>query len=163
MEKFTLSVLVENQFGVLARVAGLFSARGFNINSLAVAETEDPTISRITMVVDANQKILEQIKKQLNKLIDVVKVVDLTEKDYIGRELVLMKVKVDQKTKDKLIQALESLNAKIIDMGKHSLTVEEIGDTKKINRTMELLRPFGIIEIVRTGKVAIQAEEKEEK
>jgi acetolactate synthase-1/3 small subunit len=160
MEKFTLSVLVENKFGVLARVAGLFSARGFNINSLAVAETEDPTISRITMVVDADEKILEQIKKQLNKLIDVIKVIDLTQKDYIERELVLIKVKIDGNTRDKVIRIVNSLNAKAVDTGDGSLTVEEIGDTKKINATLELLKPFGIAEIVRTGKIAIQAEGK---
>jgi len=158
MDKFTLSVLVENKFGVLARVVGLFSARGFNISSLAVAETEDPTLSRITMVVKADEKILEQIKKQLNKLIDVVKIVDLTQKDCIDRELALVKVKIDPKTRDRVIQALDSLNAKVIDMGDSSVTVEEVGDVKKINATLELLRPFGIIELVRTGRIAIQVE-----
>ena len=160
MQKFTLSVLVENKFGVLARVAGLFSARGFNINSLAVAETEDPTVSRMTMVVDADEKTLEQIKKQLNKLIDVIKVIDLTKKDYIDRELVLIKVKINAKTRDKVIQTVDSLNAGVVDMGESSLTVEEVGDMKKINATLELLRPFGIVEIVRTGRIAIQAEKK---
>ncbi len=156
MKKFTLSVLVENKFGVLARIAGLFSARGFNIDSLAVAPTEDPTLSRITMVVDADEKILEQIKKQLNKLIDVVKVIDLTRKDCVDRELVLVKVKIDSKTRDKVIRTVDSLNAKIVSTGTDSLTVEETGDVKKINATLELLRPFGIIEIVRTGRIAIQ-------
>jgi len=160
MERFTLSVLVENKFGVLARVAGLFSARGFNIDSLAVAETEDPTLSRITMVVRADEKILEQIKKQLNKLIDVVKIVDLTEKDYIEREIVLVKVKIDKKTRDKLIQTVDSLNAKVVDTGENSITIEEVGDEKKINATLKLLKPFSIIEIVRTGRIAIQADEK---
>ena len=160
MDKFTLSVLVENKFGVLARVAGLFSARGFNIDSLAVAETEDPSVSRMTMVVDADEKTLEQIKKQLNKLIDVIRVVDLTKKDYIERELVFVKVKIDAKTRDRVIQAVDSLSAKVVDIGKNSLTVEEIGDRKKINATLELLGPFGIIEIVRTGRIAIQAEGK---
>jgi len=160
MEKFTLSVLVENKFGVLARIAGLFSARGFNINSLAVAETEDPSMSRMTIVVNADAKILEQIKKQLNKLIDVVKVIDLTQKDCIDREIVLVKVKVDPKTKDKVVQTADSLGAKIIDMGKGSLTIEEVGDESKINATLGLLKPFGIIEIVRTGKIAIRTEEK---
>ena len=158
MKKFTLSVLVENKFGVLARVAGLFSARGFNINSLAVAETEDPSMSRMTMVVDADEKTLEQIKKQLNKLIDVIKVIDLTKKDYIDRELVLIKVKINQKTRDKVVQTVDSLNAKVVDMGNDSLTVEEVGDMKKINATLELLRSFGIAEIVRTGRIAIQAD-----
>jgi len=161
MKKFTLSVLVENKFGVLARVAGLFSARGFNINSLAVAETEDPSMSRMTMVVDADEKTLEQIKKQLNKLIDVIKVIDLTKKDYIDRELVLIKVKINQKTRDKVVQTVDSLNAKVVDMGNDSLTVEEVGDMKKINATLGLLEPFGIEEIVRTGRIAIQAEKKE--
>lgn len=160
MEKFTLSVLVENKFGVLARVAGLFSARGFNINSLAVAETEDPSVSRITIVVKADEKLLEQIKKQLNKLIDVIRVIDLTQKDCIERELVLIKVKADAPARDKIMRVLDSLNAKVLNTGTGSLTVEEIGDSKKINATLELLRPFGILEIVRTGKVAIQAEEK---
>ncbi|UCD54641.1 MAG: acetolactate synthase small subunit [Candidatus Omnitrophota bacterium] len=160
MRKFTLSVLVENKFGVLARIAGLFSARGFNINSLAVAETEDPRVSRMTMVVDADEKTLEQIKKQLNKLIDVIKVIDLTKKDYIDRELVLIKVKISAKTRDKVVQAVDSLNARVVDMGKDSLTVEEVGDMKKINATLELLGPFGIAEIVRTGRIAIQAEKK---
>ena len=161
MKKFTLSVLVENKFGVLARVAGLFSARGFNINSLAVAETEDPSISRMTMVVEADEKTFEQIKKQLNKLIDVIKVIDFTKKDYLEKELVFVKVKSDEKTRDKIMQTVDGLDAKVVDKGEGTLTVEEIGDTKKINRTLEVLRPFGIIEIVRTGKVAIQVEEKE--
>jgi len=160
MQKFILSVLVENKFGVLARVAGLFSARGFNINSLAVAETEDHTVSRMTMVVDADEKTLEQIKKQLNKLIDVIKVIDLTKKDYLDRELVFVRVGMDPKTRDKIIQVVDSLNAKVVDMGRDYLTVEEVGDAKKINATLELLRPFGIMEIVRTGKIAIQAEKK---
>lgn len=160
MEKFILSVLVENKFGVLARIAGLFSARGFNIDSLAVAETEDPSTSRMTMVVDADEKTLEQIKKQLNKLIDVIKVIDLTKKDYLDRELVLVRVKMDSKTRDKIIQVADSLNAKVVDIGQDSVTVEEIGDAKKISATLELLRPFGIAEIVRTGKIAIQAEKK---
>ncbi|MGB2705818.1 MAG: acetolactate synthase small subunit [Candidatus Omnitrophota bacterium] len=160
MEKFILSVLVENKFGVLARVAGLFSARGFNIDSLAVAETEDPSVSRMTMVVDADEKTLEQIKKQLNKLIDVIKIVDLTKKDYLDRELALIRVKIDPKTRDKIIRVVEALSAKVVDMGRDSVTVEEVGDAKKINATLELLRPFGIMEIVRTGKIAIQAEKK---
>ncbi|MFH1594338.1 MAG: acetolactate synthase small subunit [Candidatus Omnitrophota bacterium] len=160
MDKFTLSVLVENKFGVLARIAGLFSARGFNIDSLAVAETEDPTMSRMIMVVSADAKTLEQIKKQLNKVIDVIKVIDLTKKDYIDRELVLIKVKIDSKTRDKVIQVVDSLNAKVVDMGKDFLTVEEVGDANKTSATLGLLRSFGITEIVRTGRVAIQAAEK---
>jgi len=156
MEKFILAVLVENKFGVLARIAGLFSARGFNISSLAVAETEDPTMSRITMVVEADEKILEQIKKQLNKLIDVVKVIDLTAKDCVERELVLLKVKIDPKTRDSMMRVLETLSAKVVDTGDHFVTIEEVGDMKRIKATMELLKPFNIVEIVRTGRIAIQ-------
>ena len=112
------------------------------------------------MVVDADEKTLEQIKKQLNKLIDVIKVIDLTKKDCIDRELVLIKVKINAKTRDKVVQAADSLNAKVIDMGRDSLTVEEVGDMKKINATLELLGSFGIVEIVRTGRIAIQSEKK---
>jgi len=160
MRKFILGVLVENKFGVLARVSGLFSARGFNISSLAVAETEDDTMSRITMVVEADEKTLEQIKKQLNKLVDVIKIEDLTRENCIDRELVLIKVKSDSKTRDKVIQVIDSLNAKVLHTGKEFITVEEVGDAKKIEATLKLLHPFGIIEIVRTGKIAIQADEK---
>ena len=162
MEKFILSVLVENKFGVLARVAGLFSARGFNIDSLAVSVTEDASMSRMTMVVHADEKLLEQIKKQLNKLIDVVRVDDLTQKDCIDRELVLIKVKINPKTREKIIQAVDSLSAKVVAIGNSSLTVEEAGDSNKINAALELLLPFGIIEIVRTGKIAIRVENNKE-
>ena len=160
MKKFTLSVLVENKFGVLARIAGLFSARGFNISSLAVAETEDPSISRMTMIVEADEKTFEQIKKQLNKLIDVITVIDFRKKDYLEKELVFIKVKSDRKTRDKIMQAVDRLNARVVDAGEGTLTVEEIGEAKKINRALELLRPFGIMEIVRTGKIAIQVGKK---
>ncbi len=156
--KFTLSVLVENKFGVLARVAGLFSARGFNIDSLAVSATDDPTISRMTIVVESNERILEQIKKQLNKLIDIIRVIDLTKKEYIDRELVLIKVGMTPKTKEKIVQAVDSVGARVLDVGKETITVEETGDTSKINALVELLRSFGIKEVVRTGKIAIQTE-----
>jgi acetolactate synthase-1/3 small subunit len=158
VQKFTLTVIVENKFGVLARVAGLFSARGFNIHSLAVSETDDPTISCMTIVVIADGKILEQIKKQLNKLIDVVEVVDLTSKSYEERELVLINVKVDSKTKDDILRVIHTMDAEILDVGKNTITIEETGDTKKINSIIELLRPFGIKDVVRTGKIAIQTE-----
>jgi len=160
MKQFTLSVLVENKFGVLARVAGLFSARGFNISSLAVGETEDPTISRMTIVVTADEKTLEQIKKQLNKLIDVIRVYDLTKKACVERELVLIRVTISAKTRDKVIQAVDSIGAEVVDMGGDSLTVEETGDTNKIKALLELLRPFGIKEIVRTGRIAMSSEAK---
>ena len=162
MQRFTLSVLVENKFGVLARIASLFSARGFNIDSLAVGETEDPEISRMTIVVDADARTFEQIKKQLNKLIDVIKIFDLTKKDYIDRELVLIRVEITPKTRDKVVQAVDSVAAEIIDMGEDSVTIEETGDTKKINALLELLRPFGIKDIVRTGRIAMIAGAKKQ-
>lgn len=158
MKKFTLSVLVENKFGVLARVAGLFSARGFNIDSLAVSPTQDPSVSCMTIVVDADEKTLEQIKKQLNKLIDIIKVIDLTKKKYIDRELVLINVSMTPQNKDKIIHAVDSVGAEVLDVGKGMMTIEETGDTKKIDALIELMRPFGIKEVVRTGKIAIQTE-----
>jgi len=160
MQKFILSVLVENKFGVLARVAGLFSARGFNIDSLAVSATEDPTISRMTIVVTADEKTLEQIKKQLNKLIDIIRVQDLTKKKYIDRELVLINVSMKPGNKEKIIQAVGSVGAEVIDVGKEMITIEETGDKHKISALIELMKPFGILEVVRTGEVAIQTEEE---
>ena len=153
--KKTFSVLVENKFGVLARIAGLFSARGFNIDSLAVGETEEPTVSRMTIVVDGDERTLEQVKKQLHKLIDVITVVDLTQKDFIDRELILVKVTVTSKTRSEVIQIAETLEAKIADVGKASITVEALGDQSKIKTILELLRPFGIKEISRTGIAAL--------
>jgi len=159
MENFILSVLVENKFGVLARISGLFSARGFNIISLAVGETEDPETSRMTIVVDADKKILEQIKKQLNKLIDVIKVEDLTGGEYVDRELILIKVDAESvKTREKIVQIVDSTGAEIVDSGKKYLTVEESGDEHSIKALVELLRPYGIIEIVRTGKIALRSD-----
>ena len=159
MPKFVIAVLVENKFGVLARVAGLFSARGFNIDSLAVGETEDPEVSRMTIVVDADEKIFEQVKKQLNKLIDVIKVQDLTGGEYVDRELILIKAKAENtKVREKVVQVVDSTGAEIVDIGKKSITVEESGDEHKIKALIELLRPYGILEIVRTGKIAIQCD-----
>lgn len=158
MTKFILSALVENKFGVLARIAGLFSARGFNIDSLAVGETENHDISRMTIVVEADDKILEQVKKQLNKLIDVITVHDLTDGEYVDRELILVKVKAEStKIQEKIVQIVDSTGAEIVDRCKNSLTVEESGDEHKINALIELLRPYGILEIVRTGKIAISS------
>ena len=159
MSKFVISVLVENKFGVLARIAGLFSARGFNIDSLAVGETEDPDISRMTIVVEADEKILEQVKKQLNKLINVIRVQDLTGGKYVDRELILIKVKAENtKVREKIVQVADSTGAEVIDVGKKFLTVEESGDEHKIKALIELLRPYGILEITRTGKIALQSD-----
>ncbi|MFH1846884.1 MAG: acetolactate synthase small subunit [Candidatus Omnitrophota bacterium] len=157
MSKFVISALVENKFGVLARVAGLFSARGFNIDSLAVGETENANVSRMTIVVEADENILEQVKKQLNKLIDVIKVQDLTGGEYVGRELILMKIKAgDIKTREKIVKIVDSTGAEIVDIGKEYVMVEESGDEHRIKTLIELLRPYGIIEMVRTGKIALQ-------
>jgi acetolactate synthase I/III small subunit len=159
MGKFVIAVLVENKFGVLARVAGLFSARGFNINSLAVGETEDAEVSRMTIVVDADEKIFEQVKKQVNKLIDVIKVQDLTGGEYVDRELILIKAKAEStKVREKVVQVVDSTGAEIVDIGKKTITVEESGDEHRIKALIELLRPYGILEIVRTGKIAIQCD-----
>jgi len=146
---------VENHFGVLTHVSGLFSARGFNIDSLAVGETEDPGISRMTIVVDGDEKTLEQVKKQLNRLIDVIKVIDLTEEDFIDRELVLVRAKVDAKNRSDILRLAEGIHAKIVDTKKDSVAIEVTGDQDKIRSFIEALKPFGIIEIVRTGRIAM--------
>ncbi len=157
--KHTISVLVENKFGVLARVAGLFSARGYNIASLAVSETLDPLVSYMTIVVDAkDEAILEQIKKQLNKLIDVVKVTDYTKKEHVDRELVLVKITCSPKEKSKLENALKKFLACVIRGKAHTAIVEAVGDQAEIKQLLELLSPYGIQELVRTGRLAIGVE-----
>jgi acetolactate synthase I/III small subunit len=154
-----ISITVENRFGVLARIAGLFSARGYNIDSLCVAETDDPCISKMVLVAKGDQRILEQINKQLNKLIEVIKVQDLTGEDFIERELVLVKVKIDNSGfRQEIMQFVDIFRAKIVDVGKKSLTVELVGGRPKITAMLELLRPFGIKELVRTGKIAVSRE-----
>ena len=158
MKRHMLSVLVENRFGVLARVAGLFSARGFNIDSLAVGETEDPTISRMTIVLRGDDRILEQVKKQLNKLIDVIRVQDFTRKESIDREIILVKVSVDEKKRAEILKVIDSIGAKVIDVGPETITVEETGDEAGIHALLELLRPYGIKEIIRSGTIAIGKE-----
>jgi len=158
--KHTISVLVENKFGVLARISGLFSARGFNISSLAVGETEDPAVSRMTIVVEGDDKTLEQIKKQSNKLIDVIKVVDYKEGDFLDRELLLVKVSFTPKTREEILGVIAKVGAKIEFTGKKSLCVEATGDQGKVKKLLELLRPFGILEVVRTGRIAIDTTDK---
>jgi len=153
--KKIISVLVENHFGVLTHVSGLFSARGFNIDSLAVGETEDPTVSRMTIVVDGDEKTLEQVKKQLNRLIDVIKVIDLTEEDFIDRELVLVKVSIDAKNRSEILQVADTFQAKIVDVKKDSAAIEVTGDHNKIKSFIEILKAFGILEIIRTGRIAM--------
>ena len=154
-----ISVTVENRFGVLARISGLFSARGYNIDSLCVAETEGPSVSRMTIVVKGDEKILEQIYKQLNKLIDVIKVQDITGEEFIERELVLAKVNVQNiASRQEIMQLVNIFRAKIVDVGKKTLTVELVGGSAKVKAMLELLKPFGVKELTRTGKIAIGRE-----
>ena len=153
--KHTISVLVENEFGVLARVAGLFSGRGFNIESLSVAPTLDPTISRMTIVTSGDDQILEQITKQLNKLIDTIKVIDFTGGDYVEREMALVKVTAEENTRAEVLRIVDIFRAKVVDVTAKSFTVEVTGAPSKINAFIELLRPLGIKEIVRSGPVVI--------
>ncbi len=153
--RHTLSVLVENKPGVLARVAGLFSGRGFNISSLTVGETEDPTTSRMTIVVTGDDAILEQVSKQLNKLIDVIKVYDLTDEVHLERELALVKVQAELVQRSEILQLAEIFRAKIVDVSDKSYTLEITGTDDKVNAFIDLLRPFGIRELIRTGTVAI--------
>jgi acetolactate synthase-1/3 small subunit len=158
--KHTISVLVENHFGVLARISGLFSGRGFNIDSLSVGETEDTTISRITLVVNGDDLIIEQVMKQLNKLIDVIKVTDLTKDEFIDRELALIKVHANGKTRSEIMQIVDIFRGKIVDVAPSSLTVEVTGAEEKVQGIMDLLREFGIKEVVRSGKIAISRDNK---
>ncbi len=153
--KHTVAILVENRPGVLTRVAGLFSRRGFNIESLAVGVTENPDISRMTIVVTGDDRILEQVMKQLNKLIDVIRVSDIPPEDSVNRELALIKVGVDSGTRAEVMQIVDVFRAKIVDVGIKSLVVEVTGDESKINAMEQLLRQFGIKEMVRTGKIAM--------
>jgi acetolactate synthase-1/3 small subunit len=156
MAKYTLSVLVENHAGVLSRVAGLFSRRGFNIDSLAVGVTENPDISRMTIVVDGDEYIVEQVSKQLNKLIDVIKIKRLDKHESITRELSLIKVTANAATRSEIVQLVEIFRAKIVDVSKNTLTIEASGSGDKVQALEDLLKPFGIKEIVRTGTIAIE-------
>jgi len=153
--RHTIAVLVENEFGVLVRVAGLFSGRGFNIESLSVAETLDPTVSRITLVTTGDDAVLEQISKQLNKLIPVIRVSDFKDTEHVERELILIKVTADERTRGELMNIVSIFRGKVIDVGTQSYIVEVTGSEDKINAILQLLKPFGIAEIVRTGRVAM--------
>src|SRR5215813_15414790 len=153
--KHTVSVLVENRFGVLSRVAGLFSARGYNIESLSVGETLDPSVSRMTIVVPGDEFVIEQVMKQLHKLIDVIKVSDLTDDHHVERELLLIRVNAEPQHRAEVLRTADIFRAKVIDVTQASFTLEATGDQGKLEALIELLRPIGIQEIVRTGKVAI--------
>jgi acetolactate synthase-1/3 small subunit len=156
MPSHTILVQVENEFGVLARVAGLFSSRGFNIESLTVNEDPlDPTISRIVVVSSGDDQVLEQINKQLNKLVSVIKVIDFKEVETIDRELILIKVAVDERSRSELDAIVQAFRAHVVDIGPKSQTIEITGDGAKIKAFIALVRPLGIKEIVRTGKIAM--------
>lgn len=159
----TISVLVDNEPGVLARVAGLFSGRGFNIRSLSVAETNDPSTSRITAVIPGSDMILEQIKKQLNKLINVHKVVDLTDTPHMERELALIKVKAKNEDRAEVLRIVDIFRGKVLDVGAQEYTIEVTGAQEKIDAIMSLLGRIGIIDIARSGIVAMPRSKKGEK
>jgi acetolactate synthase-1/3 small subunit len=153
--KHTISLLVENKPGVLSRVAGLFSGRGFNIESLSVAETTDPHISRMTILTTGNDQILEQITKQLNKLINVIKVTDYKSNEYVGRELALIKVSVNDETRSEILSIIDIFRGKVVDVGSESYTVEITGDENKMKAILDLFRPMGIKEVACTGCAAL--------
>lgn len=159
-KRHTVSVLVANRSGVLARIAGLFSRRGFNIDSLSVGTTQEDDISRITLVVAGDDRELEQVTKQLNKLIDVYKVSDITEDETINRGLALIKVQTNSETRSEIMQIVDSFRGKIVDVAANSITVEITGTEDKIEAIEDLLSSFGIKELVRTGKISMARGEK---
>ena len=153
--RHVITLLVENEFGVLARIAGLFSGRGFNIESLCVAETLDPTVSTMTLVSRGDDQIIEQVIKQLNKVVSVIKVVDLIEKDFVEREMLLVKVSANAETREEILRVVDIFRGKVVDVGSKTYTIEITGDEKKIKAILSLLKPLGIKELVRTGRVAM--------
>lgn len=153
--RHTISILVENKFGVLARIAGLFSGRGFNIDSLNVAPTKDTTASRMTVVVKGDDAVLEQVTKQLNKLIDVIKVQDFRDGEYVDRELVMVKVATDKESRSEVMQICDIFRAKIVDVQPRSLLIEITGAQSKIEAFLDLMEKFGIQDLTRTGRVAM--------
>lgn len=153
--RHTLSILVENKFGVLTRVAGMFSGRGFNIDSLNVGPTLDPSASRMTIVVRGDDKVLEQVTKQLDKLVDVIDVQDFRDEEYVDRELVLLRVKANSKTRAEVMQICDIFRAKIIDVQHEKLAIEVTGTESKIGKFLSLMENFGISDLTRTGKVAL--------
>ena len=155
-----ISVLVENQFGVLARVSGLFSARGYNIDSLCVGETDDPAISRMTVVVRGDDRVLEQIVNQLNKLVETIEVTDLTGEDHVERELVMVKIATQNGVRSEVTEIVNIFRGKVIDIGRDAITVEVTGSSGKICAFIDMMRPFGISELIRTGKIAIARSSK---
>jgi acetolactate synthase-1/3 small subunit len=154
--RHTISVLVENKFGVLARVSGMFSGRGFNIDSLNVAPTHDPSLSRITAVLKGDEASLDLCLKQLQKLVNVVEVVDFKEGQAVTRELILVKVQADARTRPEIFQITEIFRAKVVHLAATSVIIEVTGDDEKVGALLGLLEPFGIIELARTGPLALK-------
>ncbi|GGP47065.1 acetolactate synthase small subunit [Saccharothrix coeruleofusca] len=155
MTKHTLSVLVEDKPGVLARVAGLFSRRGFNIESLAVGRTEHPDISRMTIVVSVDELPLEQVTKQLNKLVNVIKIVELEPSAAVQRQLLLVKVRADATVRSQVLETVQLFRAKVVDVSPEAVTVEATGTSEKLDALLRMLEPYGLREIVQSGMVAI--------
>lgn len=160
IERHVLSILVDNEPGVLSRISGLFSGRGYNIDSLSVAETTDPEISRITIVTSADMPVVEQIKKQLNKLINVIKVYELTGSDFVEREMALIKVKAIPEHRAEILRIVDIFRCKVVDVGLNHYTIEVTGNEGKLSALLSLLKPIGIKEIVKTGVVALFREPK---
>ena len=156
MKKHVLSVLVENRAGTLSRVSGLFSRRGFNIDSLTVGETENPALSRMTIMVSGDDSILEQIIKQLDKLVDVVAIRELAEGSNIRREIMLVKIKADEKTRPAIVEVAAIFRSRVVDISPETITLEATGSSEKIDGLIQLVRPYGILEMARTGSVALE-------
>ncbi|APC40266.1 acetolactate synthase small subunit [Clostridium estertheticum] len=156
MNKYILSILVENHSGVLSKMAGLFTRRGYNIDSLTVSITDDPTISRMTIVVSGDEQITEQIVKQLNKLIDVIKILELSPEKSVSREVALIKVALDQSTRSFIIETVNIFKCNIVEMSAKSIIIEITGNEEKVSSFIELMRPYGIKEVVRTGLAVLQ-------
>ena len=155
----TLAALVENHSGVLARVAGLFARRAYNIDSLSVCQTENPELSRMTIVVNGDDQIIEQVRSQLNKLVAVHSVMDLTEESIVDRELALVRVKVSAETRSEVLQIVDVFRGRVVDMGRSNITVEITGDSGKLDAFVNSISPYGLVELVRTGKIAIMRSE----
>lgn len=156
MNKYILSILVENHPGALSKMAGLFTRRGYNIDSLTVSITDDPSISRMTIVVTGDEQITEQIVKQLSKLVDVIKILELRPEKSVSRELALIKVTIDQSTRSSVIETVNVFNCNIVDMNAKSIIIEITGDEEKVSAFIELMKPYGIKEVVRTGLAVLQ-------
>ncbi|ODA39808.1 acetolactate synthase small subunit [Desulfosporosinus sp. BG] len=155
----TLAVLVENHPGVLTRVAGLFARRAYNIDSLSVCQTDNPKLSRMTIVVNGDDQVIEQVRNQLNKLVIVHTVTDLTAESVVDRELALIRIQVGSETRSEVLQTVDIFRGRVVDMGRTNLTIELTGDIGKINAFIKAIRPYGLLELVRTGKIAIMRSE----